>query len=135
MNNCKFGCACRLIFWPCCGFWDISSLTRDWTWAPAVKAPDPNHQTTKELLVLYSIELKSVKSFEPNVYSLIAPFFARKMTEVSNSLKAKDTTESKVNMHSVSNCWHITPVFHILFSHCSFPNIGSTLFLIWESSD
>ena len=28
--------------------------------APAVKPPDPNHQTTTELIVLYSTELKSL---------------------------------------------------------------------------
>ena len=28
---------------------DLSSPTRDWTWAPAVKAPSPNHWTAREL--------------------------------------------------------------------------------------
>ena len=27
------------------GLWDLSSPTRDRTWAPAVKAPSPNHWT------------------------------------------------------------------------------------------
>ena len=31
------------------GLWDLSSATRDWTWATAVKAPNPNHWTTREL--------------------------------------------------------------------------------------
>ena len=35
-----------------CGFWDISSLTKDGTQATAVKAWNPNHQTTMELLVV-----------------------------------------------------------------------------------
>ena len=30
-------------------FWDLSSLTRDWTRATAVKAPSHNHWTTREL--------------------------------------------------------------------------------------
>ena len=30
------------------GLWDLSSLTRDWTWAPAVRAPSPNHWTAKK---------------------------------------------------------------------------------------
>ena len=30
------------------GLWDLSSLTRDWTWEPVVKAPTPNHYTTRE---------------------------------------------------------------------------------------
>ena len=29
---------------------ELSSLTRDWTQAPAVKPPRPNHWTTRELL-------------------------------------------------------------------------------------
>ena len=28
--------------------WDLSSLTKDWTRDPAVKAPSPNHWTTRE---------------------------------------------------------------------------------------
>ena len=31
------------------GLWDLSSLTRDWTWDPAVKAPSSNHYATREL--------------------------------------------------------------------------------------
>ena len=31
-----------------CGLQDLSSLTRDQTQAPAVKAPSPNHWTTRE---------------------------------------------------------------------------------------
>lgn len=30
--------------------WDLSSHTRDWTWATEVKAPNPNHWTTRKLL-------------------------------------------------------------------------------------
>ena len=26
-----------------CGFWDLSSLTRDQTWATAMTVPSPNH--------------------------------------------------------------------------------------------
>ena len=32
------------------GLWDLSSPTRDRTQAPAVKAPSPNHWTTREFL-------------------------------------------------------------------------------------
>ena len=32
-----------------CGLWDLSSLTRDGTWATAVKAPNPNHWTAREI--------------------------------------------------------------------------------------
>ena len=32
-----------------CGLQDLSSLTRHWTQATAVKAPSPNHWTTREL--------------------------------------------------------------------------------------
>ena len=28
--------------------WDLSTLTRDWTWDMAVKVPSPNHWTTRE---------------------------------------------------------------------------------------
>ena len=31
-----------------CGLRDLSSLTRDWTWATAVKVPSPNHWTARE---------------------------------------------------------------------------------------
>ena len=39
------------------GLQHLSSLTRDWTWATAVKAPSPNHWTAREFpkLVLYLI--------------------------------------------------------------------------------
>ena len=33
-----------------CGLWDLSSPTRDWTWAPAVKAWSPNHWTARDYL-------------------------------------------------------------------------------------
>ena len=33
-----------------CGLWDLSSLTRDWTWGTALKAQNPDHWTTSELL-------------------------------------------------------------------------------------
>ena len=33
-----------------CSLWNLSSPTRDWTWAPlTMKAPSPNHWTTREL--------------------------------------------------------------------------------------
>lgn len=37
------------------GMWDLSSLTRVWTQTTAVKAPMPNHQTTRELLWIFLI--------------------------------------------------------------------------------
>ena len=42
-----------------CGSWDLSSPTRDWTWAPAVKAPNPNHWTTRECLLLHFTDVES----------------------------------------------------------------------------
>ena len=37
------------------GLWDLSSLTRRWTWVPAVKALSSNHWTSREFsaVVLY----------------------------------------------------------------------------------
>ena len=35
--------------------WALSSLTRDWTQAPAVKAQSPNHWTTREFPKIYFI--------------------------------------------------------------------------------
>ena len=35
-----------------CSLWDVSSLTRDWTCALAVKVQSSNHWTTRELLAL-----------------------------------------------------------------------------------
>ena len=40
-----------------CGLWDLSSQTRHRTQAPAVKAPSPNHWTTKEFLSKFSFIL------------------------------------------------------------------------------
>ena len=31
-----------------CDLWDLSSLTRDWTWVLAVEVPSPNHWTARE---------------------------------------------------------------------------------------
>ena len=31
-----------------CGLRDLTSLTRDWTWALVVKAPRPNHRTARK---------------------------------------------------------------------------------------
>ena len=35
-------------FLAACGRWDLSSLTRNWTWATAVKALSPNHWTARK---------------------------------------------------------------------------------------
>ena len=35
------------------GLWDLSSQTRDWTRATAVKAQNPNHEATMEFPILY----------------------------------------------------------------------------------
>ena len=59
-----FVCFCFLLFlatWH--GLWDLSSLTRDWTWATAVKAPSPNHWTARELPQLYVNYKQNVTSF------------------------------------------------------------------------
>ena len=37
-----------LVFAMLCGLQNLNSLTRDWTWAPSVKALSPNHWTTSE---------------------------------------------------------------------------------------
>ena len=39
--------------------WDLSFPTRDWTWAPAVKAPSRNHWTNREFLMVSSVQLLS----------------------------------------------------------------------------
>ena len=36
------------------GLWGLGSLTRDCTPAPTVKAPSPNHWTTRELPIIYT---------------------------------------------------------------------------------
>ena len=36
-----------------CGLWDLSSLTKDRTWAMAMKAPSPNHGTAREFPKLW----------------------------------------------------------------------------------
>ena len=46
-----------------CGLQDLSSLTRDWTWAMAMKALSPNHCTTRELPQFSSVQFsRSVMS-------------------------------------------------------------------------
>ena len=42
---------------PCSGLWDLSSLTRDPTRAPAVKVRSPNHWTARELPKIFSFFL------------------------------------------------------------------------------
>ena len=49
-----------------CGFWDLSSLTRDWTWPLAVKALSPNLWTSREFPCDYFLDL-------PFLYSLESP--------------------------------------------------------------
>ena len=39
--------------------WDLSSWTRGYTWATVVKAPNPNHKTTRELPQGYNFETHS----------------------------------------------------------------------------
>ena len=41
---------------------DLSSLTRDWTWATAVKAQNPNLQATRELPILTLLMICSIQS-------------------------------------------------------------------------
>ena len=38
----------HFIFWLPYGMWELSSLTREQTWVPAVEAQSPNHWTTGE---------------------------------------------------------------------------------------
>ena len=42
------------------GLQDLSSLTRGWAWAPEVKAPSPNHWTTREFLCLLLLAQTSI---------------------------------------------------------------------------
>ena len=39
---------------------DLSSLTRDWTWVTAVKAPSPNHWTSRDLLLSTFLTIKAL---------------------------------------------------------------------------
>ena len=41
-------CFCFVFSAMPCGLWDLSSPTRDWTWAPTVKAQSPNHWTARD---------------------------------------------------------------------------------------
>ena len=42
------------LFWAILhGLWDLSSLTRDWTWATAVKVSNPNHWSAREFPCLF----------------------------------------------------------------------------------
>ena len=50
----------HFIFWLPYGMWELSSLTREQTWVPAVEAQSPNHWTTGEspCFVLFLIKKK-----------------------------------------------------------------------------
>ena len=52
---------------PCGGLWDRSSLTWDRTWAAAVKAPGPNHWTTRELPGLILINSSTTQKQTTNL--------------------------------------------------------------------
>ena len=49
-----------------CSLWDLSSLTRDQTEAPAVKAPSPNPWTARELPVPIYYEVVLLRMHEPH---------------------------------------------------------------------
>ena len=52
-----------------CGLQDLSSLTRDWTWALAVKTISPNHWTTREFpKLLFRCALRCVVSSQDSHY-------------------------------------------------------------------
>ena len=58
-------------FWPL-SLWDLSSSTRDRIWAPAVKAPSPNHWTAREFLhtwILYPSHPEAGPSPRPGHYA------------------------------------------------------------------
>ena len=48
-----------------CGMWDLSSLTRNQTYAPAVEVQSLNHWTTREV--------PFVAYFIPNSFCLLVP--------------------------------------------------------------
>ena len=41
------------------GLWDLSTLTRDWTWALAVKMLSPNHWTARKFPIKWFGEVKN----------------------------------------------------------------------------
>ena len=57
----------HFIFWLPYGMWELSSLTREQTWVPAVEAQSPNHWTTGEssYFVLFLIKKKKKVYFVP----------------------------------------------------------------------
>ena len=46
--------------------WDLSSLTRDGTWTPAVKVPSPNHWTTRDFPGDGLLQLQYITNSESN---------------------------------------------------------------------
>ena len=59
-----------------CGLWDLSSPTRNRTLVPAVKAPSPNHWTTREFpkenfknLLTIKLLVRAESGFEPKQYN------------------------------------------------------------------
>ena len=53
------------------GLQDLGFLTKDWTWATAVKAPSANYWTTMELSDLYLLTSK----FRPFIFIMITEIF------------------------------------------------------------
>ena len=41
-----------------CSLRDLSSLTKDWTWAPTVKAPSPNHWIIREFQASVTLKVR-----------------------------------------------------------------------------
>ena len=57
LNRYYIVCVCIIFLGGLCGLQDLNSLTRDWTWAVAVKALSPNHWTTRELPQFSPVQL------------------------------------------------------------------------------
>ena len=83
------------------GLWDLSSLTRDWTWEPVVKAPSPNHYTTREFPTAFQFLNHKMPydspvsviflSYVPFVYLLTWIFLWRLNHYLKNVIMSKET--------------------------------------------
>ena len=52
-----------LVFWPW-GMWDLSFLTRNWTWTCCIRRQNPNHWTTRVVLTCFKSKILALLTFK-----------------------------------------------------------------------
>ena len=119
--NCLYNCKFTKMSLNCIPFffflvtphslWDLISLTRDWTWALAQKAPNPNHCTAREfprlepiLILLLFIALFSVTFLLPIKVSDSEAYYILLPTSFIFLLKNNSHAISFIFLSSTIHC-------------------------------